>query len=112
MSSGKHLRIQRNGTDAMLVRLEGNKAKPEPSTFIVAFPGGEVEIARCSDDTYWIHLNVSNPTQFSRGGPAAGRITDARLDIRGKHASDCNAGDFSDPNLYHVALKVAPLEEK
>lgn len=99
MTQGAHLRINRRGTDALGVTLEGDRRKPEPGTFLVTFPGGEVEITRTSKGDYWVHLAVGQ-----EGNP--GRIVDARLDAAGKHASDMNQGDFDDPALYHVAMRV------
>lgn len=106
--TGSHLKIRSFGTDVLGVRLEGNPSKPEPIYFRVAFPGGDVDIARCSDDTYWIHVRVNRPEDLTgQGFGEVGKLTDARIDIKGKHASECNAGDFADPDLYHLAVRVA-----
>ena len=53
--------------DAMTVLIEGDRRNPEPSTLIVKFPGGHVEIARCSDDTYWAHVQVVDSANVSTG---------------------------------------------
>lgn len=47
--------------DAVTVIFKGNPKSPEPSTAIVKFPGGHVEVARCLDNSYWIHFAVDHP---------------------------------------------------
>lgn len=42
--------------DAVLVEFKGDKRNPEPTTGVIRFPGGHVEVSRCSDGTYWAHL--------------------------------------------------------
>ena len=93
--TGSHLKIKSMGDAALGVRLEGDPQKPEPIHFRVQFPGGDIDIVRTADNEYWIHLRVEN-----------GTISDARLDIHGKPASETDVGDFNDPGLYHVALRV------
>lgn len=45
---------------------------------------------------------------YVNGVDTAGKLSDARLDIIGKNSSDVNIGDFNNPGLYHVAVKVKP----
>lgn len=45
--------------DAVIVVFKGDPARPEPVTGVIKFPGGHVEVSRCSDGTYWAHLTVS-----------------------------------------------------
>jgi hypothetical protein len=41
------------------VHLKGDKNNPEPITVVVEFPGGHVEITRCSNNRdYWAHLSI------------------------------------------------------
>ena len=65
-------------------------------------------VVRTTDGEYWVHVHVSRP---GAGGypdkDVGGRIVDARLDIVGRHASDSSLGDFNDPDLYHLAVRVA-----
>jgi DNA (cytosine-5)-methyltransferase 1 len=57
---------------------------------------------------------VENVAEFREWGPVtvsgrpdpAGRIVDARMDILGRHTGDVNVGDFNDPDLYHLAVRV------
>lgn len=46
--------------DACTIIFKGNKNSPEPTLGVIKFPGGHVEVSRCSDGSYWIHINVSN----------------------------------------------------
>lgn len=56
--------------DAVTVLFAGNRNKPEPSTGIIRFPGGHVEVARTSDGAYWAHVEVEK----------AGNIQQSRID--------------------------------
>ena len=44
--------------DAVQITFIGKKSNPEPSTGIIKFPGGHVEVSRCSDGTYFAHIEV------------------------------------------------------
>ena len=44
--------------DAVQITFNGDIRDPEPSTGVIKFPGGHVEVARCSDGTYWAHIAV------------------------------------------------------
>jgi len=105
--TGSHLKIESFGDAALGVTLLGNPKKPEPDHFRVNFPGGDVDIARCTDGSYWVHVAVN---RRGNGGHdperAEGQIKDARLDIIGKCAADCDAGDFGHEGLYHLAVRV------
>jgi len=56
--------------DAVTVLFKGNKSSPEPSTGIIKFPGGHVEVSRTSDGQYWAHLELNKST----------KVTDSRID--------------------------------
>jgi hypothetical protein len=107
--TGKHLKIVNMGDNVMGVKLEGDKRRPEPIHFRVCFPGGDVDVVRTTDGQYWVHIRVDHEQggMFIKGEDQEARIVDARLDIFGKHAKDVNVGDFKDPNLYHMAVRVA-----
>lgn len=108
MATGSHLKIVKMGDAVQGVVLEGNRKNPEYDEFRVVFPGGSVSITRCTDETYWAHVQVDHaehpalcPGEFE---PA--HLTEARLDILGKNSSESNLGDFADSRLYHVAVRV------
>lgn len=44
--------------DAVQITFNGDRRHPEPSTAVIQFPGGHVEVSRCSDGTYWAHVQV------------------------------------------------------
>lgn len=92
------LKVVSMGDAVQGVHLLGNRRNPEPVHFRVTFPGGDVDVVRTTDDEYWIHVYVHHHPH--------GQIVDARLDIAGRHTSDVKMGDFGDPKLYHLAVRV------
>lgn len=44
--------------DATSIIVEGDIRNPEPTHAIIKFPGGVVEVARCSDGSYWAHVSA------------------------------------------------------
>lgn len=66
-------------TDATTLIIEGDKRNPEPSHAIIRFPGGFVEVARCSDNSYWVHVRRNTSTNGYEG-EYAGTITGSRID--------------------------------
>ena len=55
------LRVTAAGEKAQQVELRGDPRNPEPDHFRVVFPGGDVDLARCDDGSYWIHVRVDRP---------------------------------------------------
>lgn len=42
------------------ITLLGDKTKkPEPAQHIIEFPGGAIEVSRCTDGNYWAHILVT-----------------------------------------------------
>ncbi len=108
----KPLRIERFGDEVQGIRLRGDPAiRPEPVHVRIVFPGGDVDVARCDDGSYWVHVRVDNDEDvLGERAECAGKLTDARIDIRSKGVAD--PGDFAHPDLYHVALRVAPVHSE
>lgn len=82
--------------DGVCVVFNGNPKRPEPSLGVIKFPGGHVEVSRCSDGTYWCHLEAFD----SRN------IVDSRIDYM--HAASQSVTDL--PEAKHVkklALRIA-----
>lgn len=85
--------------DAVLIEFQGDKRNPEPATGIIKFPGGHVEVSRCSDGTYYAHIEVVD----------AANVVDSRFDfselrpdmVRSVHTLP--HGDL----VKHVAIKIA-----
>ena len=107
METGNHLKIKPMGTNVLGVKLEGNPNKPEPIHFRVTLPFGDVDIVRCTDNTYWVHVRVEHENSLQQYlNKPIGKFIDARIDLTSKHASECNAGDFGHPDMYHMAVRI------
>ena len=52
--------------DAVKIIFKGNPKNPEPSTGVLEFPGGNVEVSRCSDGSYWVHTTLVDPKNIVR----------------------------------------------
>lgn len=63
--------------DGVTITFTGDKKLGlEPSMGVIAFPGGRVEVSRCSDGTYWAHLTVdTNSSGACPGVPLESRVT-------------------------------------
>lgn len=108
MSANTKPKLVMFGSEVWGVELTGDpKKQPEKPHFRVAFPGGDIDIARTTDGEYWVHVNVN---RVENGGyepeSDTGRITDARLDIHGKSTTEADLGDFGHEGLFHIAFKI------
>jgi hypothetical protein len=56
--------------DACHILIKGDKRNPEPSLHVIQFPGGQVEVSRCSDGSYYTHIHVNE----------SANIIDSRVD--------------------------------
>jgi hypothetical protein len=66
----KTLKIRHFGTNAQGIKLKGDKRNPEPEMVLIDFPGGKIELTRCTDDSYWVHVIVNGhqePAALERG---------------------------------------------
>lgn len=108
---GSHLKIQSMGDAVLGVKLFGDRNKPEPIHFRVVFPGGDIDVVRTSDGEYWAHFRVNHPDDGGCTDRLFGRLVDARMDFTEPRAAKANLGDFSDPALYHLAMRVARRKE-
>ena len=111
MATGSHLKIMSMGDNVMGVELLGDPKRPEPIHFRVMFPGGDIDIVRTTDNEYWAHIRVNRKADGWDPDRQMGRLVDARLDSLSKHASEMNPGDFADPDLYHLAVRIQPISE-
>ena len=112
----KRLKVENFGDKVQGVHLHGDRRNPEPVTFVVAFPGGSVEVSRTADEQYWVHVHTNEAgkeaeTEDAKHPLQAGRICDGRLDLRGKHAGEADGGDIDSPDLYHLAVRVATEDQ-
>ncbi|OEE38310.1 hypothetical protein A1QO_02715 [Vibrio genomosp. F10 str. ZF-129] len=56
--------------DACHIIIKGDKRNPEPTLHVIQFPGGAVEVSRCSDGSYYTHVHVNE----------SAKIIDSRVD--------------------------------
>lgn len=56
-----------HSADACQITFYGDKSSPEPSTGVIQFPGGHVEVSRHSDGSYWAHVAVDDPASIVEG---------------------------------------------
>lgn len=106
------------GTDCNKVKIGGvtellgdPKIKIEQPHTIIRFPGGSVEIARTSDDNYWVHVAVRDGVTSGGDPEGAAKIIRARMDHDGRYNDEGNsalndavaAGDVN-----HIAFLVQP----
>lgn len=102
------------GTDCNRVKISGRTEllgnpdlkKEKPHT-IILFPGGHLEIARTSDNNYWVRVAVRNQL----AGERPGRIIDARIDHEGRYNNDGNAAlraAIAAGDVNHIAFLVEP----
>ena len=58
--------------DGCTMIFKGDVKHPEPALGVIKFPGGEVEVSRTSDGSYWAHLSVDDDAT----------LEDSRVDYR------------------------------
>ncbi len=103
----KRLKVEAMGTKVQGVRLMSDPRNPEPESFRVCIPGGDVDIVRCDRGDYWVHIRVNRPDDGADPGREFAKIEDTRLDYVGKHAATtATEGEIKDPGLYHLAVRV------
>ncbi len=89
-----------HSTDCVEVVFEGDKKNPEPSTGVIKFPGGHIEVSRCSDDTYWAHLAVDDGVN----------IIDGRID---RNSQEQSVESLPNHDLInHIAIRVQKIVDK
>lgn len=99
-----------------IVEISGDPHNQEPTHVRIRPPGGEIDVVRVKDGAgadYWVHLHVFHPKsdEVATGDELPSRVTDGRIDLKHKHASECNAGDLTHPDLYHLAVRVTRTKE-
>ena len=98
--TGSHLKIEKLGDAVLGVVLHGDRNRPEPESFRVHFPGGHVDISRCTDGTYWVHIGTPRADFASPDGEPMGEIFDMRIDRESGVETPVYGG------AYHVAARV------
>ena len=108
----KTLKVTHSGDKVQQVVLCGDRRNPEPEHFRIVLPFGDVDIVRCTDDSYWVHIRVNRPEDGDSLDRKMGFVMDGRLDIHGKHVSDVLGAPLDDPNLYHAAIRIGPAPQE
>ena len=86
--------------DAITMIFEGDKRRPEPSTGVIKFPGGHVEVSRTSEGNYWAHISIDNSQS----------VVDSRIDydFEGYKATGGNIPDVPHADhIQHLAFLVS-----
>lgn len=86
--------------DAIMIKFNGDKNSPEPSTAVIKFPGGHVEVSRCSNGSYWAHIvAVDNKN-----------ITDSRIDYAFNENNTQSVIDLPRANeVVKIALNISNI---
>ena len=84
-----------HSADAVQITFNGDRRNPEPSTGVIKFPGGHVEVTRCSDGTYWAHIAVVD----------GANIIDGRIDRGGQGEAVEDMGNAVSVN--HIAIRIS-----
>lgn len=64
--------------DGTTITIRGDIRHPEPSTAVIRFPGGFVEVSRHSDGSYWAHVGAQ-AADIPEDDPGFG-IVESRVD--------------------------------
>lgn len=81
--------------DAVQITFDGDRRNPEPATGVIKFPGGHVEVSRCSDGTYWAHVAMVSGANVVEGRIDRDDRVDAVESMEGAEA------------ITHIAIRVA-----
>jgi len=105
-----------HSADSAQITFRGDKRRPEPSTAIIKFPGGSVEVTRTSDDEYWAHVAIDAAGHgLHMPDDPVGVIVDSRIDY--DHEGYKKAEGAIPPiplaeHVQHMAIKVRPVRGK
>lgn len=95
--------------DACCIDIRGDIRRPEPSTAVIRFPGGHVEVARHRDGSYWVHV-ARNTRVNDPESDVLGQIVDGRIDITNAAQGAYTANVLPMPaaeHIEHLALRIA-----
>ena len=95
--------------DACCIDIRGDIRRPEPSTAVIRFPGGHVEVSRHSDGSYWVHVG-RNVRINDPDADVLGHVVDGRIDITHAAQAAYSANVLPMPaaeHIEHLALRIA-----
>ena len=81
--------------DAVQITFNGDRRNPEPATGVIKFPGGHVEVSRCSDGTYWAHVAMVS----------GANVVEGRIDREGR--VDAVEAMEEAEKVTHIAVRIA-----
>lgn len=89
--------------DACMMIFRGDISNPEPSCGVIKFPGGFVEVSRCSDGSYYAHVSTDD----------SDNIIDSRIDYNYEGWIDNGIPNIPDHNrVKKLAMKIkGPYKE-
>jgi len=93
------------------IELFGDKTKKmESAQHIIEFPGGAIEVSRCTDGTYWAHILTNHG--FSEGdgkgfSSGYGTVIDSRICRDGEHVQ--SLGDCA--RITQIAVRISAGRE-
>jgi hypothetical protein len=67
--------------DALKIILNADPKKPEPRTVVVDIPTGHVEVSRCTDGSFWVHVRL-DPNEE---GKIFGKVVGSRVERLDSH---------------------------
>lgn len=114
----------KNGYQMKMLRATGNNetqhiyvrgdryTEAEPREFFIHFPGGQIGISRCTDDSYWAHLSLEDVTEDKTERERKSKIIDARIDCDNLNVAESNMGDMARSDCNHVAIKIKLKKHK
>jgi len=87
---------------ARVIELKGDPRSPESAQTIVKFPGGSLEVSRCSNgQDYWAHIEVHADSIIEEAlrESAQGEIIESRIDYAPEYG---DLGIAPIPNAQHA----------
>jgi len=98
---------QTTSEDALTIHVRGDKRHPEPTHLIIKFGGGHIELARCSNGDYWVHLTgndssnvVDSRIEYDHDGYLKNGITKIKDADQVKKLAMCFHGKIADEEFY------------
>lgn len=86
--------------------LLGDKSKKvESAQHIIEFPGGAIEVSRCSDGTYWAHILANHGFDEGDGkgfSAARGEVLESRIQRDGEHVQSLDDTD----RITQIAVRI------
>lgn len=88
------------------IELLGDKTKKvESAQHIIEFPGGAIEVSRCTDGTYWAHILLNHGFDEGDGkgfSSARGEVIESRVQRDGEHVLSLDHGS----RITQIAVQI------